>query len=244
MALTFDDGYLDNLLDALPLLERHEIPATVFIATGLVDSGTPWWDRLAATIYDTRSARRAVLAAAARLDLLGVAEVDAVASAPADDAHRRLYEALVGRPQPEVRHLVAELVDASGIDPVATLGDTARVVTSEELGRLATHPLITIGVHTVDHPWLTACTDDEIAAQIGDCLVRLTELLGRSPTVFAYPYGFVDDRVADVAASFDFDACFTMAGGWIRPSTPRHRMPRWQPPDVAGRDFEHWMQRL
>ena len=47
MALTFDDGYADNLINAKPLLERYGIPATVFVASGYVGAKDPfWWDRL------------------------------------------------------------------------------------------------------------------------------------------------------------------------------------------------------
>ncbi len=49
VALTFDDGYRDNLLAAKPLLERHGLPATVFITTGFVGSGRDfWWNELEA----------------------------------------------------------------------------------------------------------------------------------------------------------------------------------------------------
>ena len=46
-AVTFDDGYVDNLRDAVPTLERHGAAATVFIASGLLDQPSYWWDVLA-----------------------------------------------------------------------------------------------------------------------------------------------------------------------------------------------------
>jgi len=45
--LTFDDGYRDNLTTAKPLLEQHNVPATLFVTTGYLDSERDfWWDEL------------------------------------------------------------------------------------------------------------------------------------------------------------------------------------------------------
>jgi peptidoglycan/xylan/chitin deacetylase (PgdA/CDA1 family) len=47
-ALTFDDGYIDNLLRAKPILESAGVSATVFLSTGLIGTGEEfWWDELA-----------------------------------------------------------------------------------------------------------------------------------------------------------------------------------------------------
>lgn len=52
--LTFDDGYADHLFDALPLLERYDIPAAVFIMTGVVDGDRETWrDRLEQAVFAT-----------------------------------------------------------------------------------------------------------------------------------------------------------------------------------------------
>jgi peptidoglycan/xylan/chitin deacetylase (PgdA/CDA1 family) len=57
LAITFDDGYRDNLTHAAPILHRHRLPATVFLATGLIGTGViSWFDRLAVALKLTKVA--------------------------------------------------------------------------------------------------------------------------------------------------------------------------------------------
>jgi peptidoglycan/xylan/chitin deacetylase (PgdA/CDA1 family) len=44
IAITFDDGYFNNLRLAKPVLERLGLPATCFVATGFIGRAAFWWD--------------------------------------------------------------------------------------------------------------------------------------------------------------------------------------------------------
>ena len=54
VAVTFDDGYADNLLSARPVLERYDVPATFFVTTGKLDQTSEfWWDELGSLLLET-----------------------------------------------------------------------------------------------------------------------------------------------------------------------------------------------
>lgn len=51
-AITFDDGYADNLSLAKPMLEEMRAPATMFLTTGAIGLLRPfWWDELAELVF-------------------------------------------------------------------------------------------------------------------------------------------------------------------------------------------------
>ena len=47
VAITFDDAYASAISLAFPELMQRGIPATIFIAPGLLGQGIPWWDAIA-----------------------------------------------------------------------------------------------------------------------------------------------------------------------------------------------------
>ncbi len=58
VAVTFDDGYADNLDVALPLLESFAVPASFFVTTGFVESGREfWWDEIQRLVPERGPAR-------------------------------------------------------------------------------------------------------------------------------------------------------------------------------------------
>ncbi len=73
VAITFDDGYRDQLELAVPMLERLGLPATFFLVPGLLDRTVPaWWEELAWTF--TRATRRSVVWEGRTLALADAAE--------------------------------------------------------------------------------------------------------------------------------------------------------------------------
>ena len=62
VAVTFDDdGYANNLYEAKPLLEHHEVPATVFVTSGMVGREREfWWDELEAILLAPRELPQAL----------------------------------------------------------------------------------------------------------------------------------------------------------------------------------------
>jgi peptidoglycan/xylan/chitin deacetylase (PgdA/CDA1 family) len=187
VAITFDDGYRDNLTHAAPILARHGLPATVFLATSLIGTGeVSWFDRLALAFK--RTAARALTAPWGEpLDL---------ASTPARLA--ALDRALaVLKAMPDARHADAleQLLDGLG-------GVDARGVKNLMLSWDDVHALagmgFAIGAHTVNHPILSRVSPERAQAEIVGSRTIIEAACGLTPRAFAYPNGRAEDYTAAI----------------------------------------------
>lgn len=198
--LTFDDGYANNLR-AMPILEQYGVPATIFVASGNVLSGEPfWWD----VLYRECAGR-------------GMSREQNVAE----------RQALKAFSNSEIK---ARLRQRFGGDVFQAVGDVDRPMTVAELKRVAAHELITIGNHTVDHELLTQIPAIEARHQIRKCQEMIEAWTGSAPHIIAYPNGNCNDRVVGEAMDAGLTAgviafpgkCRLPVGERQRMHLPRH----------------------
>ncbi|GIK83287.1 MAG: polysaccharide deacetylase [Alphaproteobacteria bacterium] len=219
--VTFDDGYRDNYTVALPVLQRHRMQAAFFVATGFLEGGAMFNDRV---IEAVRRCKRASLPAPEGGDALMLGD-DAQRRAAID----RILGAIKHLP-PEVRmQRVLELERAAGV--VAPSGTMMRAEDVAALHRAG----MRVGGHTRSHPILLKLDDAEAEREIAGGLDDLASILGERPPLFAYPNGklggdFDERHVAMVQRAGARYAFTTQAGAATR-SSGRYLLPRFTPWD-------------
>jgi peptidoglycan/xylan/chitin deacetylase (PgdA/CDA1 family) len=186
VALTFDDGYEDNLRIAIPLLQRYQAEATFFLTTaGLNAPAEYWWDTLERLLLQRPTP--------ATLDMTATGVPLVLETATAEQrevAHWRLHETLVHASLEQRNSAIASLKAWAD-------GGSSRVrpLVADEIRELAQLPGVTIGSHTVNHLALPDNADSRFA-EINDCQIELKRITGQPVELFAYPYGAVDRETA------------------------------------------------
>ena len=207
VAMTFDDGYADNVHAALPLLAAHGARATFYLTAGLMERREPaWWDVLAHALAASR------FPAATWNDARGVPmRLELGTPAARRATLRRLLPTMRARPADRAM-LLARLATATGVESPAP----CELATWSEAGRLAEAGM-EIGAHTLTHPHLSLLTPAEQRLEIHGSVALVHDRLGAAPAGFAYPGGDYDPvSVAAVKAAGLAHAVTTRAGD-VRP---------------------------
>jgi len=208
---TLDDGYRDNLTDALPVFERHDVPFTVYLTTGLPDGTAEiWWVAL----------ERIIAAAIAIRVMLPDGEI-AMFTRDAGEktaAWNRIYWALRALPEDVLRAEIRRLATEHGLDMPALTRELA--MNWDEVRKLAAHPLAGIEAHTAAHFAQAGLSDQRAIADIEEGMKRMEDELGYRPRHFSYPYGDPSSAgEADFAraAMLGFRSATTTRKGLIMP---------------------------
>jgi peptidoglycan/xylan/chitin deacetylase (PgdA/CDA1 family) len=257
VVVTFDDGYCDNLFHAKPLLERYDVPATVFVATGYTGGGREfWWDELDRLILQPGTLPETLslsvngdrlhweLGEAAHYSELDYQRDrhwkprDELDPGRRQSLYRELWNLLRPLPEIERQKVRDELVAWSGVMPAGRASH--RPLSREEILALSRDGLVHIGCHTITHAQLSALPADSQREEIRQSKAYLEDLIGHPVSTFAYPYGqpsdYTDETIA-IAREAGFDcACSTVAGVVDR-RADAFQLPRLQGRDVDGESF-------
>jgi peptidoglycan/xylan/chitin deacetylase (PgdA/CDA1 family) len=231
IAITFDDGYADNLLEAAPVLERFDMPATVFIATGLLGTQQEfWWDDLERILLGPESSDPWTVEDAGDPD-------------PKHAAFRAACRLLRASPPGEQARLLERFREENGAGPAGRTSH--RVLTPEQVHELGNKGLLEIGAHTVNHPVLSMLGAPEQRDEMARSKQYLEDVIGSPVRCFAYPYGGRNDYDrASVKAARDagFEIACANVPGRVWPDAGTMELPRILVRDCAGDRFEEMLE--
>jgi len=233
LVITFDDGYADNAEVALPILRRHGLSATFFVASGFLDGGRMWNDSLIECLRTTTKST---------LDL----EAFGLGRLPLTEASDR--RAAIEQLLPRIKYLtLAQREEAiarlQAITGVAALPADLMMRTDQvrELHLAG----MEIGAHTVRHPILGSLTLGEAEIEIGESKRCLEAMLDAPVNVFAYPNGRPgQDYTAEHARLVErlgFRGAVTTAKGVAQTGDDLFQLPRYTP---WGKALPVWTMRL
>lgn len=243
VCITFDDGYADNALEALPILEEVGVPATFFISTGTIGTDQAfWWDELGRIIMEKRDLPPSFTLSKGSLVKTWSTET----ISERQEFYQEIVQALKNVTSEERNSRLGQLRHWAGSEEEPA--GTHRAMTVEELRLLAKNRWVTIGAHTVTHTRLSSLAPAAQAEEIAASKRQLEAWLSRDIKMFSYPFGrrrdYMNDTVTACRKAGFSKAAANFAGqthSWTDPyQIPRHLVRNWSLETFTAKLREFW----
>jgi peptidoglycan/xylan/chitin deacetylase (PgdA/CDA1 family) len=208
-AITFDDGYQNNYSVAFPILRELSLPATIFIATGFIDTEDTFWNlRLNRSLANTTT--NTLSWNGSTFDLNGTPS--------REKANVSIRKSLRDLPRPQLLARLDEVLRALGeeLDSPIEADSPFRMLDSRMIAEMAASGLVDFGAHSHSHRRLSRLSPKECREEIEMSVSEVRRLTGRSCDVFAYPLGRRQDysrESVDVLRELGIRAAVTTLSG-------------------------------
>ncbi len=256
IAVTFDDGFVDNFHQAKPILEKHEVPATFYISSHAMEYREEfWWDKLS-RLFNASSRFPEIFEMSINntlcrwhIDENSLAKESCFLPPPDSVLSRTQFLFAIWR---LIRPLSYEQQNVE-IDRILTwsgqtLGQPVYLpMTLDELKQMAGSRLVEIGAHTVHHPLLLAWGIKEQEEEISIGRQKLEHWINKKVTSFAYPFGEYSHDTLDIVERLGFQNACTVTERAISRNMNPFLLPRFMVFDWDGDEFEknlrYWLTR-
>ena len=208
VAITFDDGFADTYRYAFPVLRRYQIPATIFVSTGYVESGEPFWFELASYLV-YRVPPHSLEPRDGTLLPTGESWTDRTTSL------RRLHSILKDLPNAARLKILDSWAHRYSAEITHGTSHHSRPISWPQIIEMAACGLA-FGSHTVSHPNLTRVTEEELAQELTESRYALESKLQQTIDTIAYPIGThsaFNTRVLSAVRTHQFKLGLTYVSG-------------------------------
>jgi peptidoglycan/xylan/chitin deacetylase (PgdA/CDA1 family) len=255
VAITFDDGYSDNLHKAKPILTEYKIPATVFVTAGKVDRREEfWWDDLERLILRSKHLPEKICLSIRgkqyQWKLEKCSEIDRdwnVLNSENLTSRQKVYLDLCHLLRTlsiaEREHHLNEIVTWSGLNSIGRNDYLA--LNGQEVKELASEGSIEVGAHTVNHPVLSAISAEQQNEEIEQSKLNLESILSRPVNSFAYPFGTKIDykqETVEIVKKNNFDCACSNFPDLVWKGSDRFQLPRFLVRNWSGEEFARRLQ--
>jgi peptidoglycan/xylan/chitin deacetylase (PgdA/CDA1 family) len=243
--ITFDDGYLDNLINARPILEEFGAPATFFIATQYLEGSREyWWDELERLILSPSALPNSLHIDHAGNGFSFELDSDRVYSEQQAETYAGWTVTFGNTPLPTRRHLLFRELwiflwklneghrrvaldrvrDWAGSEVIVR--EKYRPMTVDELKRLSDSRCCNLGSHTITHSVLPHLESTEKWEELAESKKLLEQISGDSIMQLAYPHGDYDEETIHLAVKSGYELAFGTSAVRFPLQPGRFQIPR------------------
>ncbi len=198
VCLTFDDGYRDNLIHGLPILKKHQVPATIYVTNCLPNgTGLLWWYYFEEF---ANKANRLILDSSIRK-----VEFCWKDSNDAFSQFQQVSEAIKSIPSIELRHVLKSSFGLTDEEMEKHCREIS--LTWDEIKVLSDETMINIGAHTMNHVSVKQQESELVKVEMLNSKLEIESKIGKKVAHFAYPFGGefdVCERDIKIASSLGF----------------------------------------
>ena len=220
VALTFDDGWRDNAMDAFALLQKYQVPASIFLSTDFIGSRQRfWWESIGETLWNSHGEK-------ARLHLIEcLARLGRPLPVLCDDPD-------VQRRSLALLHFLQHLktlspVDLNRLTDECPQDSLPQALDWHQVRALEASGLVRFGPHGASHAILTGLDDQRLDEELSRSREALLQGCDRPLPVYCYPNGDNDERVRQKVADHDFPFALGTGTGIYRGTEDPMALPRF-----------------
>lgn len=211
--VTFDDGWLDNYLNAYPILMKYNIPATIFLATSLIGTNNWFWPEK--LTYLMLNSNKNILDILCRLGNSKKVVGDVLSSAIKEKGNherRELIDVIIEK----LKSFSEEEIDGA-LNRIYKLLDLSvpgkrMLLDWDEITEMSKNG-ISFGSHTCTHKILTTLTLQEVNTELAESKRVLKERKVNFVPVFCYPNGSYNQEIQKSVKDFGYEAAVTTKYG-------------------------------